>query len=314
MKYRKLGNSGIDVSVVGHGTWLMGNDFFGDVDEKEAIKALHASIDCGINLVDTAAGYGLNGESEITVGKALVDRRDKVVLATKTGVLRVHGGYVKCLDPAIMRAELEISLKRLQTDYIDLYFIHWPEYNNSLEVALETMVAFKKEGKIRAIGVSNFSIEETQLAIDVADIAAVQPPLSLLDRSAMDSGLLSFCAKNNVATTTYGSLGGGILAGRAEALPIGGNELRGAFYGYYAEPMLSKCRELLTHLGKIADARGVSVAEVSIGWALAQEGVTTALVGSQKPEKIAQNAKAADLELTAEELAGIEAEYKRIMG
>ena len=314
MKYRKLGNSGIDVSVVGHGTWLMGNDFFGDVDEKEAIKALHASIDCGINFVDTAAAYGLNGESEITVGKALVGRRDKVVLSTKTGVLRVHGGFVKCLDPSIMRAELEISLKRLQTDYIDLYFIHWPEYNNSIEAALETMVEFKKEGKIRAIGVSNFSIEETQLAIDVADIAAVQPPLSLLDRSAMDSGLFSLCAKNNVATTTYGSLGGGILAGRAEALAIGGNELRGAFYGYYAEPMLSKCRELLTYLGKIADARGVSVAEVSINWALAQEGVTTALFGSQKPEKVAQNAKAADWELTADELAGIEAEYKRIMG
>jgi len=314
MKYRKLGNSGIDVSVVGHGTWLMGNDFFGDVDEEEAIRALHTSFDCGINLVDTAAAYGLNGESEIVVGRAINDRRDKVVLATKTGVLRVHGGYVKCLDPGIMRAELEMSLQRLQTDYIDLYFIHWPEYNNSIEVALETMVEFKKEGKIRAIGVSNFNVEQIQTAIDIADIAAVQPPLSMLDRSAVDNGVLPFCAEKNVATTTYGSLGGGILAGRAEALAIGGNELRGAFYGYYAEPMLSKCRELLAYLGKIADAHDVTIAEVSINWVLAQKGVTTALVGSQKSEKVIQNAKVSDWDLTDDELAGIETEYARIMG
>ena len=314
MKYRKLGNSDLEISVIGHGTWLMGNDFFGEVDEAEAIKALQASIDVGVNFIDTAAGYGLDGESEKTVGKAIAGRRDKVVVATKTGVLRPFGAYVKSLDPGVMRAELEISLQRLGTDYIDLYFIHWPDNNSSLETALETMVEFKKEGKIRAIGVSNFSIEEMQKAVDIADISAVQPPLSMLNRSSIENGILPFCIKKGVGTTTYGSLGGGILAGRAEELPIEGKELRGVFYGYYAEPMLSKCRELLTYLGKVADARGVSIAEVSINWALAQEGVTTTLIGSETPEKALQNAKAADWELSKDELNGIEAEYKRIMG
>lgn len=314
MKYRKLGNSGIDISVIGHGTWLMGNDFFGDVDEAEAIKALHASMDSGVNFIDTAAGYGLDGESEKVVGRAIQGRRDKVIVSTKLGVLRYHGSFVKCLDPDVMRVELETSLKRLGTDYIDLYFIHWPDNNNSLEAALQTMVDFKKEGKVRAIGVSNFTVEQIKLAIDVADIAAVQPPLCMLNRSSVENGILPFCAEKGVGVTTYGSLGGGILAGRAEELPVVGNELRGSFYGYYAEPMLSKCRELLEYLGEVADKRGATVAEVSINWALAQKGVTTTLIGSETPEKAIQNAKAPDWELSTEELAGIEAEYKRIMG
>jgi len=312
MKFRKLGNSGIDVSVIGHGTWQMGNDFWGDVNEAEAIKAIHSSLDNGVNLIDTAAGYGLDGESEKLVGRALEGRRDKVVLSTKVGVLRVAGAFVKCLDPAVMRYELETSLKRLKTDYIDVYFIHWPEYNNSIETALETMAAFKKEGKIRTAAVSNFSIEQIQLAIDTADISCVQPPLSMLERSSIENGIMPFCAEKGLGTMTYGTLGGGILAGKAEAITPSGNELRAAFYGYYAEPMLSKCRELLACLGKIADNRGTSVAEVSINWALAQNGVTCALMGAVNPAKAAQNTKAADWELTADELSSIEAEYKRI--
>jgi len=314
MKYRKLGNSGIDVSVIGQGTWQMGNDFFGNIDEAEAVRAIHASLESGVNFIDTAAGYGNDGESEKIVGRAVSDRRDKVIIATKLGVLRVHGNYVKCLDPNVMRLELETSLKRLGTDYIDLYYIHWPDYNNSLEVALQTMVDMKKEGKIRAIGVSNFSQEQIKLAIEIADIAAVQPQLSMLNRSSIEDNVIPYCYEKNVGVVSYGSLGGGILAGRAEALAVSGNELRGSFYGYYAEPMLSKCRELLVCLGKIADNRGVSIAELSINWVLAQKGVTSALIGASTAKKAEQNAKASLWELTAEEIAFIETEYTRIMG
>ena len=310
MKYRKLGNSGIEVSVIGQGTWQMGNDFWGDVDENEAIRSLHASIDNGVNLIDTAPAYGLDGDSEKVIGKAVKDRRDKVVLATKLGILRVFGSYVKCLDTNVMRHELELSLKRLQTDYIDYYQIHWPEYNNSIEAALEQMVKFKEEGKVRAIGVSNFSIEQMQLGIDIADISGNQPPFSLLDRRSVDNGILPFCAKNNIGTLTYGTLAGGILAGKLEITAA--NDNRAGFYNYYKEPMLSKCRELLDCLGKIADDRGVSVAEVSINWALAQEGVTCALIGSSKEKTSIMNAKAADWEITQEELNIIDAEYKRL--
>jgi len=314
MKYRKLGKSGIDVSVIGHGTWPMGNDFFGDVNEKLAIKAIHASLDNGVNLIDTSPAYGEDGASERLIAKAISGRRDKVVLATKVGVLRFHGqNYVKCSDPNVMRIELEMSLKRLGTDYIDLYQIHWPNANWGIEPGLSEMVKMKKEGKIRAIGVSNFSPKQIQTAIEIADIASVQPPLSMLDHHSLQDGVISLCAEKNVGILSYGSLGGGILAGKVTALSIGGKELRGTFYGYYAEPMLSKCKELVGFLQKIADNHGVHVAQVSINWVLAQRGVTSALVGSTSPEKAIINAEAADWDLTPEELKAIDSEYNRIM-
>jgi aryl-alcohol dehydrogenase-like predicted oxidoreductase len=120
MRYKQLGNSSLNVSVVGQGTWALGNDFFGEVDEALGIKAIQASIDAGINMVDTAPGYGHHFESEIAVGKAIKGRRDKVCLATKCGIHRIQGEYVKCLSPKLVRWEMEQSLKRLQTDYIDL--------------------------------------------------------------------------------------------------------------------------------------------------------------------------------------------------
>ena len=314
MRYKKLGNSGIDVSVIGHGTWPMGNDFFGDIDESAAINAIHASLDNGVNLIDTAAAYGEDGASEKVVAKAIKGRRNQVILATKVGVLRFFGqNYVKCSDPNVMRIELEMSLKRLETDYIDLYQIHWPDANHGIEPGLRELVKMKNEGKIRAIGVSNFTPAQIQTAIDIADIASVEPPLSLLDRRSLEDGVITLCADKGVGVLSYGSIGGGILAGKLDALPIAGNELRASFYGYYAEPLLSKCRELVAFLQKIAEKRGVHVVEVSINWVLAQRGVTSALIGATTLEKAIKNTKAADWELTNEELNAINAEFTRIM-
>ena len=314
MKYRRMGNSGIDISVIGQGTWEMGNDFFGDVDDKLAIDAIRASVDAGVNMVDTAAAYGSGGASEKVVAKAIKGIRDKVVLATKLGVLRVEGAYVRCLDPVVMRKEIEDSLRRLETDYIDLYFIHWPDLNNSIDAALELMVKFKEEGKIRAIGVSNFDTALIQKAIDIADISVVQPPLNMLNRSSIENGILPFCRQNGVGVITYGSLGGGILTGKMEKPVTGGKEQRSAFYSFYEEPMWSKCQKLLEVLRGIAGDRGTTVAQVSINWVLSQPGVTGSLMGATTPEMAYENASAAEWELTAEEVAYIEKKYHEIMG
>jgi methylglyoxal reductase len=314
MKYRKLGNSGIDVSVIGQGTWEMGNDFFGEVDEKLAINAIRASVDAGVNMVDTAAAYGLDGASEKVVAKAIKGIRDKVVLATKLGTLRIYGEYVNCLNTKIMQQELENSLRRLETDYFDVYYIHWPDNNNSIEAALELMVKFKKEGKIRAIGVSNFNTELIQKAIDIADISAVQPPMNMLNRSSVDNGILPLCIKNGVGVVTYGSLGGGILTGKMEKPVTGGKELRSLFYTFFEEPMWSKCQKLLEVLRGIAGDKNTTVAQVSINWVLAQPGVICSLMGATTPEMAYENASAADWELTADELAYIDKKYKEIMG
>lgn len=314
MKYRKLGTSGIDVSVIAQGTWAMGNDFFGDVDKDLAIKCIRTSVDCGVNLIDTAPAYGDDYESEKVVGEAIKGIRDKVVLATKLGVLRFHGqNYVKCSDPNVMRIELEQSLRTLKTDYIDVYQIHWPDHNNPLEPALEQLVKFKEEGKIRAIGVSNFNVEQIKIAKQVADIACVQPPMNLLNRSSFDNGIMDCCINNNIGVLTYGSLGGGILTGKMERPEIAGNELRGAFYSFYSEEMWPKCQELIAILRGIADERGVSVAEVSINWVLAQRGVSAALLGAVKPEDAIENAKAADWSLSDDEIKTINDNYAKIM-
>jgi aryl-alcohol dehydrogenase-like predicted oxidoreductase len=247
------------------------------------------------------------------VAKAIKGLRDKVVLTTKLGVLRIHGQYVRCLDPKIMRIELEASLKRLETDYLDLYMIHWPDLNNSIPDALAEMVKFKQEGKIRAIGVSNFNPEQIQMAIDIADICAVQPPLNMLNRSSIENGIMAKCNDKNVGVITYGSLGGGILTGKMEKPVTGGKELRSLFYSFYEEPMWTKCQNLLAVLKVIADDRGVPITQVSINWVLAQPGVTCSLMGATTPAMAVENVKAADWELTKDELAFIEKNYAEIM-
>ncbi len=314
MKYRKLGNSELNVSVIGQGTWAMGDDFFGNIDEGEAIRAIHASIDSGVNLIDTAAAYGADGASEKVVGKAIFDRRDKVILATKCGVLRVFGEYVRCLSPVTIRQEIEDSLRRLKTDYIDLYQIHWPDNNFGIEGALDLLVQLKKEGKIREIGVSNFSVEQIGTAIERAGIVSVQPPFNLLNRESVQNGIIPFALQKKLGVITYGTLGGGILTGKMQKPVTGGKEQRSAFYPFFNEPLWSKCQELLAVLGEVAKQKGITISEVSIAWAIAQPGITCSLMGGVKPEESVENARAADVELTQDELQTINLAYGRIMG
>lgn len=314
MKYRELGNSGIKVSVIGNGTWALGNDFFGEVEEDLGIRAIHQSLDLGVNLIDTAPAYGQNFEAELAVGKALKGRRDKVVISTKCGVHRIMGEYVRCLSPMVVRQELENSLRRLQTDYIDVYFIHWPDLNFGIDGALELLAEFKKEGKIRAAGVSNFDVSQIKIAQEKADICCVQPPCNVLNHSSFENGIIPYCAENNLGIMTYGSLGGGMLTGKiTKPIVNGGKEQRSGFYNFYEEPMWTNCNKVIDVLREIASARGVQVAEVSLNWVLAQKGVTTTLMGPTEPKHSIENVKAADWELTAEEVKMIDDAYAKYM-
>lgn len=314
MRYRKMGNSDIEVSVIGQGTWAFGGDFFGDVDAELGIKAIHRSLDLGVNLVDTAPAYGPNCDAEKLVGKALKGRRDKVVLTTKFGTFRYGPAYVNSLDPDVIRQQLEASLKNLDTDYIDIYMIHWPDYNKGIEPGLEMLAELKKQGKIRLAAVSNFNVEQIKVAQQIADIQCVQPPCNLFNRSSFENGIIPYCAEQNIGIMTYGSLGGGILTGTMKK-PIvnGGSEQRNGFYDFFNEPMWTNCNKVIDVLRGIAEKRGVSVAEVSINWVLAQPGVTAALMGTTTPEIAEQNAAAADWELTKEELDLINAKYAEYM-
>ena len=314
MKYRKMGTSDIEVSVIGQGTWAFGGDFFGDVDAELGIKAIHKSIELGVNLVDTAPAYGPNCDSEKLVGKALKGLRDKVVLTTKFGTFRYGPAYVNSLDPDVIRQQLEASLKNLDTDYIDIYMVHWPDYNKGIEGGLQMLADLKKEGKIRLAAVSNFSVEQIKVAEQIAGIQCVQPPCNLFNRSSFENGIIPYCAEKNIGIMTYGSLGGGILTGTlTKPIVNGGSEQRNGFYDFFNEPMWTNCNKVLDVLREIAANRGVSVAEVSINWVLAQPGVTTALLGTTTPEMAVQNAAAANWELTQEELDLINAKYAEYM-
>lgn len=314
MKYRELGNSGINVSVISHGTWALGNDFFGEVEESLGIDAIHQSMDLGVNLIDTAPAYGQNFEAELAVGKALKGRRDKAVISTKCGVHRIMGEYVRCLSPMTVRKELENSLRRLQTDYIDVYFIHWPDLNFGIDSALELLAEFKKEGKIRASGVSNFDISQIKTAQEKAGICCVQPPCNVLNHSSFENGIIPYCADNNLGIMTYGSLGGGMLTGKIlKPILNSGKEQRSGFYNFYEEPMWTNCNKVIDVLREIANARGVQVAEVSLNWVLAQRGVTTTLMGPTEPKHSIENVKAAEWELTAEEVKMIDDAYAKYM-
>jgi aryl-alcohol dehydrogenase-like predicted oxidoreductase len=315
MKYRKFGDSGIDVSVVGLGTWPLGSDFFGDVDAKVGEAVINKALDLGINLIDTAPGYGLHFEAESIVGRALKGRRDKAVISTKFGIHRVLGtgeftivgDYIRCLSPMAATAELENSLKRLGTDYIDIYFIHWPDNNNGNDAALELLSKWKKEGKIRAGAVSNFSVEQIKQAIEKGRISGIQPHLSIFARGSMDDGVIPFAAEKGLGIMSYGSLGGGILSGAFRAPPkIDGNEKRASFYDGFSDAKWEHSKKVIATLQEIADSRGASVAEVAINWVLAQKGITTALVGTTKLQNLEKNAAAANWELSAAELEKIE--------
>jgi aryl-alcohol dehydrogenase-like predicted oxidoreductase len=323
MKYRKFGDSGIDVSVIGLGTWPMGSDFFGAADESRGIATIHRALDLGVNLIDTSPAYGRAFEAELTVGRALKGRREEAVISTKFGVHRVlgtgdytiTGNYVRCLAPAAATAELENSLRRLGTDYIDIYFIHWPDLNNGIDGALELLAKWKREGKIRAGAVSNFSVEQIERAVKIGGISGIQPPLSLLDRSCVASGVIGRAKELGLGIMSYGSLGGGILTGAFKEPPkVTDKELRVFFYDFFGEGKWDKCAKVVDTLREVAAARGATPAEVAINWVLAVPGVSTALIGTTKPENIERNAKAADWELTDAELKKINDSYAANLG
>lgn len=313
MRYKRLGNSDLVVSVVGLGTWAIGGDFWGSVDDALSIKTIQRAIDCGINLIDTAPAYG-NGHAERIVGEAIKGRRDKVIIATKCGVLRDGPRFIRTLKPETIRKEIDESLRRLGVDVIDLYQIHWPDKNTPLEDSVNELVKLRQAGKFRYLGVSNFDTKLMEQIISMTDIVSLQPQYSLLERS-IEKDVLPFCREKGIGVLTYGSLGGGILTGKFKERPkLEKGDHRDRFYPFFHEPLWSKAMQLVDVLREIAYEVGKPVAHVAINWVNQQEGVTSALVGAKTPEQAEQNAGAGEWELSEEHLKRIEAAYKNIFG
>ncbi|MBM7556800.1 aldo/keto reductase [Halanaerobacter jeridensis] len=301
MQYEKLGNSDLEVSVVGLGTWALGSDFYGEVDDSQSIAAIRQAIDSGINLIDTAPPYG-DGHSEEVVGEAIKGYREQVLIATKCGVYRDGAELVRDLSPSTIRKQVNDSLDRLGIDTIDLYQIHWPDTNVPLEETVAELEKLQEEGKFRYLGVSNFDKQLLEEITDLTNIVSLQPHYSLLQRE-IETEELPYCVEHNIGNLSYGSIGGGILTGKYDQPPeFDDDDKRSQFYPFYDEETWSQTLDLIDVMEEIAAEHNAPIVQVAINWVRQQEGITTALVGAKTPQQAKQNAGAADWDLSAAEI------------
>ena len=287
MEYNPIPGTEIEVSRIGLGTWAIGGWMWGGTDEAESIRAIHAALDRGITLVDTAPVYGF-GRSEEIVGKALSQggRREGVVLATKAGLewderenIRRNAGADR------IRQEVDASLRRLRTDYIDLYQVHWPDPLVAPEETAEALNRLYEAGKIRAIGVSNFSPEQMEAFRREAPLHTDQPPYNLFER-AIEAEVVPYCRGRGIGLITYGALCRGLLTGKIRPdTTFEGDDLRNVD-PKFAQPRRGQYLEAVSRLEELARHRhGVGVLELAVRWLLDQPHVTTALWGGRRPEQ-----------------------------
>jgi aryl-alcohol dehydrogenase-like predicted oxidoreductase len=315
MQFRRLGRDGPEISVVGVGAWAIGGPGrfgWGPQDDDESIAALHKAFDSGVNWVDTAAVYGL-GHSEEIVGQVVREHGGEVLVFTKCGrpwYGREGNEPTYDLKPETIRFELEQSLKRLGTDHVDLYQFHWPdtETGTPVEDSWATMADLVDEGKVRWAGVSNFDVELLERCQRVRQVDSLQPPFSLLNRSAA-AEVIPWCAANGTGVICYSPLQSGLLTGsfdadRARDLPEGDWRRTS---DDFRPPKLEANLELARRLEPVAERHGVPVAAVAVAWVLATGGVTGAIVGARRPSQVDGWLPAGDLRLDGADLAELEA-------
>lgn len=315
MRYKELGKSGLNVSQLTIGTWAIGGAGWGDVNKADSIAAIHAMIDNGVNSLDTAPAYN-DGESERIVGEALAGIRDKVIITTKCGVYNPpEGGFVKDARPEVIRKQLENSLRYLRTDYVDMYVIHWPDIEHCTPIAdtMGELMKMKQEGKIRGIGVSNFSIAETEDAMRYGQVDAVQLPYSMVNRSFEE--VFRWAEAHDVGVMTYGSLGSGILTGAIRKMPdFAPDDMRLNFYDFYREPKFSQCMELLKSMDVLAAKYQKPLPQIAINWNIQKSFVTTSLVGVRNVHEANENCTGLAWTLTDEDMAFLDEAIEKNLG
>lgn len=279
---------GLPASRIGLGTWAIGGWMWGGTDDAEAVQTVEAALQQGINLVDTAPVYGF-GHSERLVGRALQQHggREHVIVATKAGLEWDDAGNVRRnARPERIRHEVEASLRRLQTDWIDIYQVHWPDPETPLAATAEILARLRDEGRIRAIGVSNFSPEQMDAFRQVAPLHVCQPPYNLFERG-VELDVLPYCAKHGIATLTYGALCRGLLSGRMHpGRRFEGDDLRKVDPKFHGDRFVQYL-EAVAHLDHLArehfDRR---VIHVALRWLLDQPGVGVALWGARRAQQL----------------------------
>lgn len=316
MQTQRLGQSDLDVSRVVLGAWAIGGSMWGGQDAGHAEDAIRASLDAGINCIDTAPVYGF-GASEELVGRALRGRRNGVIVATKCGLVwdspagtfkfnlvdvdgsrhPVHND----LAPARIRQECDDSLRRLGIDVIDLYQVHWPDPARPVDEAMRELVKLREAGKIRWFGVSNFSAEQLATAKQAGALVSDQPQYNLLERG-IEADVLPWCRREHVGVIAYSPMARGLLSGKyARDHVFPANDHRGGTRWAKPETM-AKLADALAQARPIAQRHDVTLANLAVAWVLAQPGVTAAIVGARDAAQARENALAADVQLEPDEV------------
>ncbi|HQO04460.1 MAG TPA: aldo/keto reductase [Spirochaetota bacterium] len=304
MKYVQFKDSGMEISQEILGTWAIGGANWGPYDQDDALRAINTALDYGINCIDTAPAYG-SGRAETLIGDVIQGKRDKVFIATKCG-LDVENGFITTLAPDFIEKDLGNSLRRLRTDYIDLYQCHWPDPNTPLEKTMAALTRFREQGKIKYIGVSNFSSDQLREAAQFADIATLQPPYSLLDRN-IEQDIRPACLDLGIDMIPYGSLGGGMLTGKYKEWPnFKKDDARSFFYPFFQKKYWPKVRTLVDRIEEIAKTKNVKPANIAFAWIIAQKGVLAAIAGARSPQQVLENSKGIDISLTEEECGSLD--------
>lgn len=313
MEYRLLGNTDLRVSALGFGTWEIGNPGYGHTDEAEAVAAINRAIDLGVTCFDTAAGYG-TGRSEEIVGRALGARRKDVVLVTKCGLAWDERNPLaqQRRDSSRQRIlqEIDDSLHRLGTEWIDLYLVHWPDPNTPIEETAAAMAEIVRAGKARYVGVSNYQLPHLQAFTAVCPATANQLGYNLFDRRIEDA-VLPYCREHGIGVMAYGSLCYGLLSGALTAEtrftpPDWRSSGRAFGLSLFTPENFPQNIAVVEQLKQVAAGRGKSVAQVALNWTLHRPGITVGLSGMRRPSEVEDNVGATDWRLSPEELAEID--------
>lgn len=311
MQTRRLGNSDLEMTPLGIGQWAMGGGgwafSWGAQDDAESVAAIHAALDAGMNWVDTAPVYGL-GHAEEVLGAALKGMSKRPLIFTKCarrwdGERRIY----KSVKRESVRLECEASLRRLGVETIDLYQMHWPEPDEDIEEGWAEMARLKEEGKVRWIGVSNFSVAQMERVAAIAPITSLQPPYNLLARE-IEAEILPYCAAQGIGTLVYSPMHSGLLSGamtRARIEAMAGDDHRQR-RPQFQEPLLARNLELVELLRAIGARHGRTPGEVAIAWTLRRPEVTGAIVGLRSPAQLAGTVGAGEFRLSEGEVGEIE--------
>ncbi len=308
MKTKQLGNSDMHLTPIGFGAWAIGGGdwayAWGPQDDADSIAAIHRALDLGINWIDTAAVYGL-GHSEEIVGKALKGTSSKPYIFTKCGMVWNEKREIS-QSLRTIRQEVEKSLMRLQVDVIDLYQIHWPVPDVEVEEGWSTLADLKREGKVRWIGASNFTVAQMERALKIAPITSLQPPYSMIN-SAVEAEILPFCLNNGIGVINYAPMHSGMLTGamskeRVAAFPKDDFRRNAK---QYQEPHLSWNLSLAELLGQIGARHGVVAGVIAIAWTLHHPAITAAIVGGRSAKQVEGIISAGEFRLPESEFAEI---------